>query len=72
MQEFCNSLDTFRLEDHYLPSANVARGNDCFPRTTEHARQVEALVASRLHIVRELYHYDISHRAKVCNSLGRD
>lgn len=50
------------LAEAVLPGANVAGSDDRLARATEQARQVEALIASSLHIVRELHHYDVGHR----------
>lgn len=48
-----------------LPSTNVSRCNNCFARTTEYASQIEALIATSLHVIRELNNNNVCHGVTV-------
>lgn len=51
-----------------LPRSYEPRRNNGFTRSSKQAGQIEALVASRLDVVCELYHHDVGHSVPV--SLG--
>lgn len=59
------------LAHNYLPGSDVARCDNGFAWPTEYACQIETFISSRLDIIGELNHNNVSHCVAILFANGR-